>query len=55
MRRQYKFDAFSLMPSNLYGPGDNYNLTNSHVLPALIFKFHDAVKKNKRSYMLGNG
>ncbi len=48
MRRQYKFDAFSLMPSNLYGPGDNYNLTNSHVLPALIFKFHDAVKKNKK-------
>ena len=33
---QYRFDAISLMPTNLYGPGDNYDLNNSHVLPALI-------------------
>lgn len=39
-RRQYGFDAISTMPTNLYGPNDNYNLQNSHVLPALIRKFH---------------
>lgn len=41
-RRQYGFDAISLMPTNLYGPGDNFHLANSHVLPALIRKFHEA-------------
>lgn len=41
-RRQYGFNAISLMPTNLYGPGDNFNLANSHVLPALIRKFHEA-------------
>lgn len=41
-RRQYGFDAISLMPTNLYGPGDNFNLENSHVLPALVRKFHEA-------------
>ena len=41
-RRQYGFDAISLMPTNLYGPGDNFDLQNSHVLPALIRKFHEA-------------
>ena len=41
-RRQYGFNAISLMPTNLYGPGDNFDLTNSHVLPALIRKFHEA-------------
>jgi GDP-L-fucose synthase len=41
-RRQYGFDAISLMPTNLYGPGDNFDLKNSHVLPALVRKFHDA-------------
>lgn len=41
-RRQYGFPAISLMPTNLYGPGDNFDLANSHVLPALIRKFHDA-------------
>lgn len=41
-RRQHGFDAISLMPTNLYGPGDNFNLENSHVLPALIRKFHEA-------------
>ena len=36
LRKQHGFDAISLMPTNLYGPGDNYHPTNSHVLPALI-------------------
>jgi GDP-L-fucose synthase len=41
-RRQYGFRAISLMPTNLYGPGDNFDLQSSHVLPALLRKFHDA-------------
>ncbi|NJN63398.1 MAG: GDP-L-fucose synthase [Acidobacteria bacterium] len=41
-RRQYGFNAISLMPTNLYGPGDNFDLNSSHVLPALIRKFHEA-------------
>jgi GDP-L-fucose synthase len=41
-RRQYGFNAISVMPTNLYGPGDNFNLANSHVLPALIRKVHEA-------------
>jgi GDP-L-fucose synthase len=41
-RRQYGCDFISAMPTNLYGPGDNFDLTSSHVLPALIRKFHDA-------------
>jgi GDP-L-fucose synthase len=41
-RRQYGFRAISLMPTNLYGPGDNFDLTSSHVLPALVRKFHEA-------------
>jgi len=41
-RRQYGFDAISLMPTNLYGPGDNFDLHSSHVLPALLRKFHEA-------------
>ena len=41
-RRQYGFDAISLMPTSLYGSGDNFDLQNSHVLPALIRKFHEA-------------
>jgi len=39
-RRQYGFDAICAMPTNLYGPNDNFDLENSHVLPALIRKFH---------------
>jgi GDP-L-fucose synthase len=42
LRQQYGFDAISLMPTNLYGPGDNYHPTNSHVLPALIRRFYEA-------------
>ena len=41
-RRQYGFDAISAMPTNLYGPGDNYHPTHSHVLPALIRRIHEA-------------
>jgi len=40
--RQYSSNFLSVMPTNLYGPGDNYNLLSSHVLPALIRKFHEA-------------
>jgi len=40
--KQYQFNAISLMPTNLYGPGDNFDLSSSHVLPALIRKFHEA-------------
>jgi len=46
-RRQYGFNAISLMPTNLYGPGDNFHLENSHVLPALIRKFHEAKVSGK--------
>jgi len=42
LRQQHGFDALSLMPTNLYGPGDNYHPTGSHVLPALIRRFHEA-------------
>lgn len=45
-RRQHGFNAISLMPTNLYGPGDNFDLANSHVLPALIRKFHEAKLAN---------
>jgi GDP-L-fucose synthase len=41
-RRQYGFNAISLMPTNLYGPGDNFDQLNSHVLPALMRRFHEA-------------
>ncbi|MDC3009131.1 GDP-L-fucose synthase, partial [bacterium] len=44
LRKQYGFDAISLMPTNLYGPGDNYHPENSHVLPALIRRFHEAAE-----------
>lgn len=40
LRRQYGFDAICLMPTNLYGPGDNFHPQNSHVLPALLHRFH---------------
>lgn len=46
LRHQHGFDAISLMPTNLYGPGDNYHPENSHVLPSLIRRFHDAAQGN---------
>lgn len=48
-RKQYGFDAIALMPTNLYGPGDNFNLKTSHVLPALIRKFHEAQVQGQES------
>lgn len=45
-KKQYGFNAISLMPTNLYGPGDNFNLENSHVMPALIRKFYDTKVNN---------
>ena len=45
--RQYGTDFISVMPTNLYGPGDNYHPENSHVLPALIRRFHEAKEQNK--------
>lgn len=48
-RREYGFHAISLMPTNLYGPGDNFDLQSSHVLPALIRKFHEAKSRNAKS------
>ena len=44
LRKQQGFDAISLMPTNLYGPRDNYHPENSHVLPALIRRFHEAAR-----------
>lgn len=55
-RRQYGFNAISLMPTNLYGPGDNFDLQNSHVLPALIRKFHEAkLRGDAEVVMWGTG
>jgi GDP-L-fucose synthase len=48
-RRQYGFNAISLMPTNLYGPGDNFDLQSSHVLPALIRRFHEAQMRRDAS------
>ena len=45
LRRQHGFNTLSIMPNNLYGPGDNFHLENAHVLPALIRKFHEAKEK----------
>ena len=62
---QFKTDFISVMPTNLYGPGDNFNLETAHVLPALIRKFHlamllqksdlTAIKKDLTRYLLGFG
>jgi len=49
LRLQHGFDAISLMPTNLYGPGDNYHPTNSHVLPALIRRFQEAADSHAAS------
>lgn len=46
LRQQYQKDFVSLMPTNLYGPGDNFNLKTSHVLPALIRKFYEAKNRD---------
>lgn len=51
-RAQYGCNFISVMPTNLYGPNDNYDLTNSHVLPAMLRKFHEAKVENKPEVVL---
>jgi GDP-L-fucose synthase len=51
-RAQYGFNGISLMPTNLYGPGDNFDLETSHVLPAMLRKFHDARMRGAREVVL---
>jgi len=54
--RQYGSDYRSVMPTNLYGPGDNYHPENSHVIPALIRRFHEAKERNADSVVIwGSG
>ncbi len=55
IRDQYNKDFVSLMPTNLYGPYDNFNLKTSHVLPAMIRKFHEAKNNNTPVILWGNG
>ena len=52
LREQYNRDYVSLMPTNLYGPGDNYDLQTSHVLPAMLRKFHEAKENNHADVVL---
>tara|TARA_Y100000589_G_scaffold325389_1_gene363202 strand:- start:185 stop:1177 length:993 start_codon:yes stop_codon:yes gene_type:complete len=55
-RKQYQFDAITLMPTNLYGPMDNYDPNESHVMPALIKKIYEAKKyKRKEIFCWGTG
>ncbi|GAA3847186.1 GDP-L-fucose synthase family protein [Streptomyces sp. NPDC003631] len=55
-RRQYGASFISAMPTNLYGPGDNFDLETSHVLPALIRRFHEAVAEGREEVVLwGSG
>jgi GDP-L-fucose synthase len=55
-RKQYGFDAICAMPTNLYGPGDNFDLQSSHVLPALVRKFHEAKQRGAASAVVwGSG
>jgi GDP-L-fucose synthase len=53
--QQYGTNFLSAMPTNMYGPGDNYDLENSHVLPAMIRKIHDAKLKNEEIVLWGDG
>lgn len=56
MRRQYGHQYISAMPTNLYGPNDNFNIDTSHVIPALLRKFHEAVQAGAREVVLwGSG
>ena len=56
LKKQYNFNAISLMPTNLYGPGDNYHPDNSHVLPSLIRRFcHAKIKGHKEVVCWGTG
>lgn len=51
-RKQYGFDAICAMPTNLYGPGDNYHPENSHVVPALIRRFHEAKLRGDKDVVI---
>ena len=53
--QQYKMDVVNLVPVNMYGPHDHFNLTSSHVIPALILKFHEAIKNNQDVTVWGSG
>jgi len=54
--RQYCSNFYSVMPTNMYGPNDNFDLNTSHVLPALIRKFHEAMEKNEKEVVIwGSG
>jgi len=55
LNREFGTDYLSLMPTNLYGPGDNYDLKTSHVLPALIRKFHEGKVDGRRAAGSGGG
>ena len=56
LRKQYNRDYISLMPTNLYGPGDNYELETSHVIPAMLRKFHEAKENGlKEVFLWGTG
>ncbi|WP_179004921.1 GDP-L-fucose synthase family protein [Winogradskyella forsetii] len=55
IRKQYGKDFVSLMPTNLYGPNDNFDLKSSHVLPAMIRKFHEAKTTNATVELWGSG
>ena len=54
LKNQYGFDAICLMPTNLYGKGDNYHHQNSHVLPALINKFYNAKLRTVKKLFAGD-
>jgi GDP-L-fucose synthase len=55
-RRQYGFDAIGVMPTNLYGPGDNFSIEDAHVLPALLRKFHEAKERGAAEVVIwGSG
>jgi GDP-L-fucose synthase len=54
-RRQYGKDFIAAVPTNLYGPGDNFNLENSHVIPALIRKISEAMNTNRPVQIWGSG
>jgi GDP-L-fucose synthase len=51
-RKQFGFNGISVMPTNLYGPGDNYDLQNSHVLPALLRKAHEAKERGDDTFVV---
>jgi GDP-L-fucose synthase len=55
VRKQFGWDYVSLMPTNLYGPGDNFDLNTSHVLPAMIRKFHEAKSSQSPVELWGTG